>query len=116
MREGRAIDDVPHLALPLRVVGESYVAIQQDTVEELTTTVAVICAFPLGSRPERPEFGVPQPALADEPLSLTDIRRAVAAYEPRAAVRVIELPGVDELASRVQVQVSMARAQEEELD
>lgn len=109
------MDDVPHLALPLRVVGSGYVAIQQDTVEELTTTVAVICAFSLGSRAERPAFGIPRPELADEPLNLNAIRHAVAVYEPRAAVHIAEHPGADSLAALVQVQVSMARAQEEEL-
>jgi phage baseplate assembly protein W len=109
------MDDVPHLALPLRIVGGSYVAVQQDTAEELTTTVAVICAFPLGSRVERPEFGVPAPELADEPLELTALEQAVAAYEPRAVVEVTERPGADPLAARIQVAVSMARGQEEEI-
>lgn len=109
------MDDCPHLALPLRIVGESFVAVQQDTVEELTTTVAVICAFPLGSRVERPEFGINPPELQDEPLRLTGIEQAVAAYEPRAVVTVTERPGYVPLAARIQVQVSMARGQEEEI-
>lgn len=109
------MDDRPHLALPLRIVGAAYATVQQDTVDELTTTVAVVCAFPLGSRIERPKFGISQPELEDEPLDLADIRRAVAAYEPRAEVQVSERPGVTPLETRVQVQVRMARSQEQEL-
>jgi phage baseplate assembly protein W len=109
------MDDVPHLALPLRIVGDAFVAVQQDTVEELLTTVAVVCAFPLGSRIERPEFGITSPELQDEPLELTDLARAVATWEPRAAIAVHERPGADDLATAVQVEVSMARSTEEDL-
>jgi|SRR4051794_12062105 phage baseplate assembly protein W len=110
------MDDVPHLALPLRLIGGSaYATVQQDTVEELTTTVAVICAFPLGSRPERPEFGITPPELADQPLDVAEIEYAVAAYEPRAVVAVTEVPGIAALEARVSVQVSMAREEEEEI-
>lgn len=108
------MDNVPHLALPLRVIGGAYATVQQDTVDELTTTVAVVCAFPLGSRIERPAFGIASPELADEPLDLADIRAAVAAYEPRAEVQVFERPGAPPLEARVQVQVRMARSQEQE--
>lgn len=108
------MDDVPHLALPLRLIGGAFQAVQQDTVDELATTVAVICAFEQGSRTERPEFGISPPELADEPLDLSDIRRAVAAYEPRAAITVLEVPTGD-LSARIQVEVAMARAEEEEL-
>ena len=109
------MDDVPHLALPLRVIGSSFSTVQQDTVDELTMTVLAICSFPVGSRIERPEFGVLGHELEDEPLDLTDIELAVETYEPRAAVTVRERPGSEPLMARVRVEVSMARAQEEEL-
>jgi phage baseplate assembly protein W len=111
------MDDIPHLALPLRLVGSSFTTVQQDTLDELTTTVAVICAFPLGSRAERPEFGIADPALADEPLNTYRIAATVAAYEPRADVTVTERPhlAADPLAGRLRIEVAMARSSEEEL-
>lgn len=104
------MDDVPHLSLPLRVVGGSYVAVQQDTTDELAVTVKAILSFPLGSRPERPDFGITDPALTDRPLALLDMHQAIETYEPRAEITVTELPydPADPLASRVRVEVAMA--------
>lgn len=103
------MDDLPHLALPLRLTGDRFAAVQQDTEEELATTVLAILSYQLGSRIERPDFGIPDPALAQRPLDLTAMRRAVAAFEPRADFSVTELPydPTDPLASRVRVQVAM---------
>ena len=103
------MDNVPHLSLPLRVVGGSYATVQQDTDDELATTVQAIVSFTLGSRPERPDFGIADPALADRPLDLLDMRQAIETYEPRADFTVAELPynPADPLASRVRVQVAM---------
>jgi phage baseplate assembly protein W len=111
------MDDVPHLGLPLRVIGPSFATVQQDTLDELTATVAVICAFPLGSRVERPEFGITEPALADTPLDVLDIEQTVTAFEPRAEVVITERPylAADPLAGRLRIEVAMARSSEENL-
>jgi phage baseplate assembly protein W len=108
------MDDVPHLALPLRVVGDRYVSVQQDTVDELVTNVAAITLFPLGYRVERPDFGITPPELAQEPLDVLDIEQAVEAFEPRAHVEVTEAPldPFDPGASRLRVEVSLARAED----
>jgi hypothetical protein len=53
------MDSVPHLALPLRVQADAYASVQQDTLDEVRTTVAAIVAFPVGYRIEAPDFGVP---------------------------------------------------------
>lgn len=110
------MDDVPHLALPLRQVGAQLLTVQQDTDDELAVTVAVICSFPLGSRLERPDFGIAQPELADRPLNVADIEQAVEAYEPRAEIKATEAPydPTDPLGSRVRIEVAMARSEEEE--
>lgn len=108
------MDDVPHLALPLRVVGERYVSVQQDTVDELATAVAAITLFPLGYRIERPDFGIRPMELQSRPLRVLDIEQAVEAFEPRADVTVTEQPydSLDPGAARVRVEVSMPRAEE----
>ena len=108
------MDNVPHLALPLRVVGDRYVSVQQDTLDELTSSVAAITQFPLGYRVERPDFGIVPMELTQRPLAALDIEQAVEAFEPRASVRVAEMPydPFDPGAARVSVEVSFARSEE----
>jgi phage baseplate assembly protein W len=108
------VDDVPHLALPLRVVGDRYVSVQQDTLDELVTSVAAITLFPLGYRVERPDFGIVPMELDQRPLPVLDVEQAVEAFEPRATVNVTETPydPADPGAVRVRVAVSMASSEE----
>jgi len=108
------MDNVPHLALPLRVVGDRFAAVQQDTLDELVSSVAVITSFPLGYRIERPDFGIVPPELDDRPLNTLDIEQAVEAFEPRALVTVTEQPydPHDPGADRLRVEVRMPRAEE----
>jgi phage baseplate assembly protein W len=100
------MDNVPHLALPLRITGDHFVSVQQDTLDELVAAVAAIVTFPLGYRVERPDFG--------RPLDTLDVEQAVEAYEPRALVNVTEQPydPLDPGADRLRVEVTMPRAEE----
>jgi hypothetical protein len=108
------MDDVPHLALPLRIVGDRYVSVQQDTLDELVACVGAITLFPLGYRVERPDFGVEPVELSNRPLNVLDVEQAVEAYEPRAVVKVTESPynPLDPGAARLRVEVSMPRAED----
>jgi phage baseplate assembly protein W len=105
---------VPHLAMPLRIVGDHYVTVQQDTLDELVSTVAVIAAFPLGYRVERPDFGIRPLEFGQRPLDVHDLEAAVEAFEPRASVSVTEAPvdSRDPGVTPVRVEVSQARAEE----
>ena len=109
------IDSLPRLALPLRISGDRYVAVEQDTLDEVTTCVACITLFPLGFRDDRPDFGIVELELSDRPLDTLDVEQAIEAYEPRAEVNVVEQPydPDDPLAARVRVEVSIARSQED---
>ena len=104
------MDNIPHLALPLRVVGNSYVSLQQDTADELATTVAVVVGFPLGYRVERPDFGITDPALRQRPLDTGEIEAQCATYEPRAQLIFTEAPldPADPLATQLRIQVAQA--------
>jgi hypothetical protein len=108
------MDDIPHLALPLRIVGDHFVAVQQDTVDELQSTVACIVGFPLGYRDERPDFGIVPLELTERPLDVLDIEQAIEAFEPRAQARVTEQPydPFDPGADRIRIEVSLDRAEE----
>ena len=108
------MDSVPHLALPLRVVGDRYVSVQQDTLDELVANVAAITLFPLGYRVERPDFGIAEMELTPRPLAVIEVEQAVEAWEPRARVLVVEQPvdPFDPGADQLRVEVSMQRAEE----
>jgi hypothetical protein len=110
------VDLVPHLAWPLRYTPDGgYASVQQDTASELASTIAVICSFPLGFRDEAPEFGIEDPEFGQQPIDLTDAERAIAVYEPRAAVSIYQVPidPRDPGAARVRVDVSMPGGEDE---
>ena len=85
-----AVIEVPHLALPLRIVGAAFAAVEQDTLDELVSTVQCICSFPVGYRVESPEFGIPEFELSDLPLPVDDLERTIESWEPRANVEVTQ--------------------------
>lgn len=101
--------DVPHLALPLRVVDGAFAAVEQGSLDELTVSVQVVCSFPIGYRIESPEFGIPEFELSDLPLPVDDLERTIESWEPRANVEVTQAdynPN-DPLAAPLQVAVTM---------
>lgn len=108
------MDAIGHLALPLRLERGAYVTVQQDTLDELVTTVSCICAFPLGYRIEAPDFGIPELELASSPLPVDDVERQIEAWEARADVEVreLELNPADPTAARLEVAVTMPDAEE----
>lgn len=109
------MDDVPHLALPLRVEGGAYASLQQDTLDEARATVAAIVSFPVGYRVEAPYFGVPELELSDRPLDTLALTHAIADAEPRPAVTVTELAydPSDPGAARVRIEVALPGETEE---
>lgn len=109
------MDNLPRLALPLRVSGERYVSVEQDTLDEVTTCVVCVTLFEAGFRDDRPDFGIITPELSDRPLDVLGIEQAIEVYEPRASVTVSEQPydPSDPLAARVRVEVSVAQSGEE---
>ncbi len=111
------MSDVPHLALPLRIAGDRFVTVEQDTLDEIVACVACIVAFPLGYRVERPDFGVTPLVFDQRPLPTLDVEQAVEAFEPRASARVTEAPydPTDPGADRLQVEVTQARAEEADI-
>lgn len=82
------MDDVPHLALPMRLVGGSYVTRQQDTDAEAADCVKAILSFQINSRDEDPDFGIADPTFQTQPIDTDEIARAIAEYEPRVDVQI----------------------------
>jgi phage baseplate assembly protein W len=78
------MDDVPHIAWPIRVNGVAYATCQQDSTDELAANVATLVCFERGSRVEAPDFGITDPTFAVMPIDVTEIEQQIADYEPRA--------------------------------
>jgi len=109
------MDDVPHLALPIRVLSQGYATVQQDTLDELRATVAAIVAFPIGTRVEAPWFGVPELELTVHPVDVESLYNAIVEAETRGAITVTELAldTSDPGAARVRIEVALPGEAEE---
>jgi phage baseplate assembly protein W len=77
------MDDVPHLALPFRLIGDRYATRQQDTDAEATDCVKALLSFMKGDRAEDPDFGIDDPTFQTQPIDTDDIARQIDIYEPR---------------------------------
>jgi phage baseplate assembly protein W len=82
------MDDVPHIAWPVQVMGRTFAIVQQDTSDEVAANVAVLCSFRRGSRIEAPDFGITDPTFQIAPVDTTEIERQIAVYEPRAELAI----------------------------
>jgi phage baseplate assembly protein W len=108
------MDPIPHLSLPLRISEGAYASVQQDTLDELVCCVQAICSFPIGSRIEAPEFGIPEFEHSDRPLPTQQLEAIVEQWEPRANVEISEgdYDATDPLATSLRVQVTSPGAEE----
>jgi phage baseplate assembly protein W len=78
-----------HLALPLRLTpGGALATVAEDSVEEITQSVAVILRTQPGDRLTEPEFGLADPAFAELPPQA--LLSAIEPWEPRATVEIVE--------------------------
>lgn len=100
------LSSVPHFRVPF-VVGPTGSAqtVQQDTPEEVTQSVAMLCGTRPGTRLLVPAYGTPDPAFFPGAIG-TEIELSVSRWEKRAKVSVSLAPGNSEVAS---VSVSIAQ-------
>lgn len=78
------MDSEPHLALPLRLVGDHYATRDQDSDAEVADAVQIIVSFERGERVEDPDFGIDDPTFETQPIDTQQIEMAIQEYEPRA--------------------------------
>lgn len=104
------MDDIPHLAVPIRLAGNKFVTNQQDTDDEIIACVWAICQTPKEHRAEKPAFGIDDPTFEDMPIDTNSIEDQIAEWEPRAVIEIdlitdiegiqtvsIEVTGTEEL-------------------
>lgn len=90
---------VPHLAVPWRLDRSGRAAIvDQDTDAEVLQTIRVLLSTRPGERQAVPRYGVADPLFfdADEEPTLDELADAVAEWEPRATVELVDR-AVDDL-------------------
>ena len=80
--------DIPHISLPIRIVGRAYAVNDQDSEDDLVDCVQAICQFEREYRVEQPEFGILDPTFATMPINTNDIINQINKWEPRADVDV----------------------------
>jgi phage baseplate assembly protein W len=97
----------PHFALPFRINGEKgSVNCEQDSEEEILNCVETILRFPVGHRPERLEFGIPDLTFSENVADKRRIQSALNRWEPRLEMFVseAEIDKIDELIQRIYVE------------
>lgn len=94
----------------MRLLGTGFATVEQDTPDDVAMCCAAILAYPLGSRVERPDFGVEDQAFHEQGAGLVEIRQALSAWEPRAHTTV-EMSDFDlyTLSARVRAEVGVQR-------
>jgi phage baseplate assembly protein W len=95
-----------HFAFPFRFAGTGFATVEQDTADDITNCCAAVLAYPLGSRDERPDFGVAEQAFHDQGPDVIEIRQALQAWEPRAHTTV-EISDADLMALTARVRVEV---------
>lgn len=98
------MDDIKHLSMPLRLVGDAYATCQQDTNTEAADCVRNILVFPRGLRPEDINFGIDDPTFETQPIDVDDIATTISVYEPRVNA---DIQTVDEPDGTTSVKISI---------
>ena len=68
----------------MRFTPTGFATVEQDTPDDIAMACAGVLSYDLGSRPERPDFGVPEQAFRENGPVPAEIRTALQAWEPRA--------------------------------
>lgn len=101
--------EIPHFALPFRFVGGHAAVNEQDSVDDVEACVLAVASYPVGSRIEKPEFGVPDQTFRQGGVDVTALEAAVNRWEPRASAAVIaDNSGLADRIGRATVQIKEA--------
>jgi hypothetical protein len=98
----------PHFDIPFRFTsgGSGAALAEQNTFLDIANCIEVIVRTPLGFRNDAPEFGFPDLALLEQPITTKDLVDLIVAQEPRAVILISEQPDyLDNLIDRVTIQV-----------
>jgi hypothetical protein len=98
---------IPHLTLPLRMTGSGLAWAEQDTLDEIASSVEAILRYQPGDLDHEPALGMPDQAFRQGGADADEILAVVERWDERAEVVVTEDPSrLDELIDTVRVDVS----------
>jgi phage baseplate assembly protein W len=95
---------IPHFSIPFKFNGSVANVTEQDSIEEIEDCIETIIRFPIGQRPEKPDFGISDQTFATPEPDITLIAAAISEWEPRANPLIYE-PIIDDLISKIIVEV-----------
>lgn len=111
---------IPHFSHPFHFGtvadyrGLQAATVEQNTVEEILTCVESVLRYEEGTRPERPDFGIPDQVFSVPGVDEIEILGAVRRLEPRADLLLQQAPDIlDPLITRVRVSPSHAQQREQ---
>lgn len=86
--------DTPQIALPFEILSSGLVnEVEQDTLDEIAMSVECCLRYPLGSRVELPEFGVPDLTFMTQDSDARGILEShISRWEDRVQVLIEERP------------------------
>jgi phage baseplate assembly protein W len=85
-----AYPDIPHLELPLRRARGAYVAVEQDSADDVASCVRALFQTPEGHLDANPAYGLAEQAFM--PADGERLRALIERWEPRAAAVVSDDP------------------------
>lgn len=97
----------PHYAMPFRLGSINGAAIvnEQDSSEDIINCIEAIIAFPIGSREELPEFGIPDILFREITESqVPELQEAIARWETRIDLIASEEPTFDDMIRHIILQ------------
>lgn len=101
--------DIPHLALPLRIVNGQAAVVEQDSDAEVLQCVEVVARYRPGDRVAAPDFGVPDQAHQQRGADLVTVADRIELWEPRVRALATSL-GFDETGLAQRVLLTAGRA------
>lgn len=75
---------IPHFYFPYTIEGSAAAVVEQNSLAEIQSCVAVVASCQIGECPELPTFGIPDITFSPAPPSPAAIVAAIQLWEPRA--------------------------------
>ena len=103
--------DAPHFDFPFHFHSHQGILttaeVEQDSIDDISNCINVICLTPLGWFAEAPNFGLPDLTFNQQPLDANELSGVIVEQEPRSILVIEEAPDrYDELIARVKIQVA----------
>ena len=83
---------IPHLKLPLALVGSKLSQVEQDSVDDIAQCIATIVSTPLGFSDEIPQMGLTMQEFYEGGADVQEIQQQLDTHEPRWSDLVTEAP------------------------